>query len=81
MDLVEVELVHQISTQSKSFFQALSRLHHLRDEVTIAHSEVTKLRGVMRTLNQSSEKSFDILRILQKKQNMLQVNAKVITFY
>ena len=79
LDLVEVELVKQISTQSKSFFVALSRLHHLRDEVTAACDEITNLRKAIRSLGSSTSQSLGVVSILQRQKNMDAIFSKVFT--
>ena len=77
LDLVEVELLKQISTQSKSFFAALSRLHSLREEVTAACEEVTNLRQSLGGLELSTGRSLEVITTLQKQENIKELYTKV----
>ena len=93
LDLVEMELVNQLSLRSRweyailviwlftnqrrDFFNALSRLQYLRDEVTATCHKIEEMRAKIKSIQSSVENSLLISQYNQKKKNIKDVHKKV----
>jgi len=77
LDLVEIELVHQISTRSRDFFTELGRIQYLRDEVTATCREISSLRRTIHRLQSAVGTSLNVTRLQRQKENLRTVYQKM----
>jgi hypothetical protein len=78
LDLVEVQIAHQVAQKSDAFFQAMSSHDTLMDQLAKTCSTVSTLREKIQNIDSVLVKdSLKILRLAQMKQNYVRVFDKV----
>lgn len=82
LDLVEVQIAHQVAQKSDAFFQAMSSHDTLMDQISKTCSTVSTLREKIQNIDSVLVKdSLKILRLAQIKQNYVRVFDKVCLFF
>ena len=68
LDLVEIELIKQISLRSDVFFYALTTIRMLHDQITESCKEISKLRKHVSNIKNEVVYSFRVPQLKRKKE-------------
>lgn len=78
LDLIEGELVRQISTRSSAFFESLTTLQDLHDEVLNTCHKIEFLRKHLKHFDEDNvKKSLQVPVLQQRRKNYINLHKKV----